>query len=101
MDDKWMIMYQLIDGVYEPVSSGNNIVPDENMDKVIHVPEEIARQSNKFTFDGEKLKRKPEAYIMSLDEIREDELQYVYDLHGGQTAEQKYEQSKNEIPIEM
>ena len=101
MDEKWMIMYQLIDGKYEPVLSGSNIVPDENMDKVIQVPEEVARQSNKFTFDGNKLKRKDGEYIMTLDEIMEGELQYTRSIHDGETAEQKYERRKNDIKIEM
>src|SRR5699024_408853 len=101
MDEKWMIMYQMINGKYEPVMSGSNIVPDENMDKVIHVPEEVARQSNKFTFDGKKLKRKDGEYIMTLEEIREDEMQYTHNLHDSEKAEQKYERRKNDIKIEM
>lgn len=101
MDKKWMIMYQVINGKYEPVMSGSNIVPDENIDKVIQVPEEVSRQAHKFTFDGEKLKRKDGEYIMTLEEIREDEMQYTRRLHDGETAEQKYERRKNDIKIEM
>lgn len=83
MDEKWMIMYRLIDDVYEPIQFGSDLVPMQNIDKVIHVPEEIARQAFKFEYDGEALTRKDGKYVMSLEQLREKELQDEKELHGG------------------
>ena len=74
--DNWLIMYKEVDGVLEPTQYGKNIVPNGNFDKVIQVPEEIARQANKFDFDGYKLIRKEGQIIYTLEELNEFETQY-------------------------
>ena len=74
--DNWLIMYKEVDGVLEPTQYGNNIVPNGNYDKVIKVPEDIARQANKFDFDGSKLIRKEGQRIHTIDELNEIEAQY-------------------------
>ena len=77
--DNWLIMYKEVNGVLEPTKYGNNIVPNGNFDKVIKVPEEIARQANKFDFDGSKLTRKEGQKIYSIEELNEFESQYEND----------------------
>ena len=74
--DNWLIMYKEINGVLEPTQYGNNIVPNGNFDKVIQVPEQVARQANKFEFDGSKLTRKEGQIIHTLEELNEFETQY-------------------------
>lgn len=74
--DNWLIMYKEVNGVLEPTQYGNNIVPNGNFDKVIQVPEEIARQANKFDFDGSKLMRKEGQRIHTVEELNELESQY-------------------------
>ena len=74
--DNWLIMYKEINGVLEPTQYGNNIVPNGNFDKVIQVPEQVARQANKFSFDGAKLTRKEGQRIHTLEELNEFETQY-------------------------
>lgn len=96
-----MIMYQMIDGVYEPSKFGSNIVPTENIDKVIQVPEEIAMQALKFDFDGETLKRKEGKYIMSLEEYKESERQNDIQVFGGNTPFAQQEEEANKIKIEF
>ena len=74
--DNWLIMYKEVNGVLEPTQYGNNIVPNGNYDKVIKVPEEIARQANKFDFDGSKLIRKEGQTIHTIEVLNELESQY-------------------------
>ena len=74
--DNWIIMYKEVNGVLEPTQYGNNIVPNGNFDKVIQVPEQVARQANKFDFDGSKLIRKEGQTIHTIEELNEFESQY-------------------------
>ena len=74
--DNWIIMYKEVDGVLEPTQYGKNIVPNGNFDKVIQVPEEIARQANKFDFDGVKLTRKEGQTIHTIEVLNKLESQY-------------------------
>ena len=74
--DNWIIMYKEVDGVLEPTQYGKNIVPNGNFDKVIQVPEEVARQANKFDFDGAKLTRKEGQTIHTIEVLNELESQY-------------------------
>ena len=78
--DNWMIMYKEGDGVLEPTQYGKNIVPNGNFDKVIQVPEKIARQANKFDFDGAKLTRKEGQRIHTVEELNEFEAHYEKEL---------------------
>jgi len=80
--DNWLIMYKEVNGVLEPTQYGNNIVPNGNFDKVIKVPEEVARQANKFDFDGMKLVRKDGQRIHSIEELNEIENQYEKNVVG-------------------
>jgi len=80
----WMIFYKLIDGVYEPFQFGCNLVPSDNVDKVIQVPEEIAVQATKFDFDGTKLTRKEGKRVLTLEELRESRRQEEVALNGGE-----------------
>lgn len=92
-------MYQLIDGKFVEKYAGSNIVPTENIDKVIQVPEEIARQAPKFSFDGQKLKRKDGEYILTLEQLNEKEKQKEIVLWGG--LPQHYVEEKEEGKIEV
>ena len=92
--DNWLIMYKEVNGVLEPTQYGNNIVPNGNYDKVIKVPEEIARQANKFDFDGSKLIRKEGQTIHTIDELNEFESQYEKE-----SGISKTEPSEEEIEI--
>ena len=92
--DNWLIMYKEVDGVLEPTQYGNNIVPNGNFDKVIKVPEEIARQANKFDFDGSKLMRKEGQRIHTVEELNELESQYEKETGISET-----EPSDEEIEI--
>ena len=83
--DNWLIMYKEVNGVLEPTQYGNNIVPNGNYDKVIKVPEEIARQANKFVFDGSKLTRKEGQIIHTIEELNEFESQYENELGISET----------------
>ena len=74
--DNWLIMYKEVDGVLEPTQYGNNIVPNGNFDKVIQVPEQVARQANKFDFDGSKLIKKEGQTIHTIEVLNELESQY-------------------------
>lgn len=97
----WMIMYQLIDGEYVEKYAGSNIVPTENIDKVIQVPEEIAKQSYKFYFDGNKLIRKENQYVMTLEQLKEFEAQSEIELWGGVPPHFNQGEDTNKIEIEM
>lgn len=74
--DNWLIMYKEVNGVLEPTQYGNNIVPNGNFDKVIQVPEQVARQANKFDFDGSKLVKKEGQTIHTIEVLNELESQY-------------------------
>src|SRR5699024_2332455 len=85
--DSWMIMYKIDNGVYEPFQYGKNLVPTDNIDKVIQVPEEIAVQATKFDFDGTKLTRKEGKHVLTLDELHEKYRQEEITLNGGEVPQ--------------
>ena len=87
-------MYKEVNGVLEPTQYGNNIVPNGNYDKVIKVPEEVARQANKFDFDGSKLIKKEGQIIHTIEELNEFETQYEKEAGSSET-----EPSDEEIEI--
>lgn len=101
MNNSWMIFYKLVDGQYELAQFGSNIVPTGNFDKVIQVPEEIARQAFKFEYDGNKLKRKEGFYVMTLEQLKEKELQNEIELWGEKPPHQEETKEKSEITIEF
>lgn len=65
----WLLFLKLINGEYEIVQSGVNIVPTEEFDKVLPTTEKIARQFEKVFFDGEKLRVKEGEELTSLVEL--------------------------------
>lgn len=65
----YLLFLKIIEGQYEIVKSGFNIVPTEAYDKVLPTTEQIARQSDKVFFDGEKLKLKENETLLSIEEL--------------------------------
>lgn len=65
----WLLFLKLMDGEYEIVQAGANIVPTEEFDKVLPTTEKIARQFEKVFFDGEKLRVKDNETLASLEEL--------------------------------
>lgn len=77
----WLIFFKLIDGKYEYVSAGYNLVPTEIVDKVLPVQEHVARQARKLEYDGEKLTLKDGETLLTLEEL--DEEQRNLDIQNG------------------
>lgn len=69
----WLLFLKIIDGNYEILQSGSNIVPTEEYDKVLPTTEKIARQSDKVYFDGTKLRLKDGETLLSVEELDEQE----------------------------
>lgn len=67
----WLLFLKIIDGKYEIMQSGSNIVPTEEYDKVLPTTERIARQSDKVYFDGNKLLIKEGESLMSVEDLNE------------------------------
>lgn len=65
----WLLFLKYIDGEYHIVQAGSDIVPTEDFDKVLPTTEQIARQSDKVYFDGEKLKLKDGETLLSVEEL--------------------------------
>lgn len=86
----WLLFLKLIDGKYEIVQAGANIVPTEAFDKVLPTTERIARQHEKVYFDGEKLKLKEEQELLTVEELNntiqepiiepKEEIKEIYDI---------------------
>lgn len=58
-----------IDGEFEIVLAGCDLVPNKAYDKVLPTTEKIARQADKVYFDGEKLRVKDNETLYSLEEL--------------------------------
>lgn len=65
----WLLFLKIIDGNYEILQSGSNIVPTEEYDKVLPTTEKIARQGDKVYFDGKRLKVKDGETLLSIEEL--------------------------------
>jgi len=86
----WLLFLKLIDGKYEIVQAGANIVPTEAYDKVLPTTERIARQHEKVYFDGEKLKLKEGQELLTVEELNntihepviepKEETKEIYDI---------------------
>ncbi|MEX3459318.1 hypothetical protein [Staphylococcus hominis] len=86
----WLLFLKLIDGKYEIVQAGANIVPTEAFDKVLPTTERIARQHEKVYFDGEKLKLKEGQELLTVEELNntihepviepKEEIKEIYDI---------------------
>ena len=94
--DNWSICFVLIDGEYEWIEAGKNIVIANQYDKVIPVREHVARQVDKLFFDGEKLKLRDGETLLSKDQL--DKQQYENDLANGLVAQ---EQSNEIVEVEF
>lgn len=77
----WLIFFKLIDGKYEYVSAGYNLVPTEIVDKVLPVEEHVARQARKLEYDGENLKLQEGETLLTLEELNEEQL--LLDVQNG------------------
>ena len=94
--ENWSICYVLIDGEYQWVEAGKNIIANGQYDKVIPVREHVARQVDKLFFDGEKLKLRDGETLLSKDQL--DKQQYESDLANGLVAQ---EQSNEIVEVEF
>lgn len=65
----WLLFLKYIDGEYQIMQAGSDIVPTEPFDKVLPTTEKVARQSEKVYFDGEKLKLKEGETLLSVEEL--------------------------------
>ncbi|HEC2155306.1 hypothetical protein [Staphylococcus delphini] len=87
----WLLFLNYENGKYHIKQAGSNLVPSEAYDKVLPTTEKIARQPEKVYFDGEQLRLKEGAELLTIDELnrRDDNLnvleevippQKVYDI---------------------
>lgn len=65
----WTLYLKIIDGNYEIIQAGSDIVPTQSYDKVLPTTERIARQPEKVYFDGEKLNVKENETLLSIEEL--------------------------------
>ncbi|MGA4513359.1 hypothetical protein ACPAY5_00585 [Staphylococcus caledonicus] len=66
---QWNLYLLKIDGEFEIVLAGCDLVPNKAYDKVLPTTEKIARQSDKVYFDGQKLKVKDGETLLSVEEL--------------------------------
>lgn len=66
---QWNLFLEKIDGEFEIVLAGCDLVPNKAYDKVLPTTERIARQADKVYFDGEKLRVKDNEVLSSLEEL--------------------------------
>lgn len=65
----WLLFMKLMDNEYYIVQAGCNMVPTDELDKVLPVEEYVARQSDKLIYDGQKLKVKEGETLLSVEEL--------------------------------
>lgn len=65
----WLLFLKIIDGEYYIVQAGCNMVPTDELDKVLPVEERVARQADKLIYDGKKLKVQEGETLLSLEEL--------------------------------
>lgn len=68
----WMLFLKLIDGEYEIVQAGYNLVPTKEYDKTLPTTERIARQFEKVYFDGDKLQVVEGETLLSVEELEQE-----------------------------
>lgn len=90
----WLLFLKVINGKYEIVQAGANIVPTEEFDKVLPTTEKIARQFEKVFFDGKRLKVKDGETLLSIEELN-----YIRDENDKVNTGQQ-EKMKNIYDIE-
>lgn len=67
----WMLFLKLVDGEYEIVQAGYNLVPTKEYDKTLPTTERIARQFEKVYFDGNNLKVLENEMLLSVEELND------------------------------
>lgn len=65
----WVLFLKMINGQYEVVQGGYNIVPTQVYDKVLPTTERIAKQLEKVYFDGERLRVKDGEELLPLESL--------------------------------
>lgn len=73
----WLLFLNKINGEYVIEQAGSNLVPNKEYDKVLPTTEQIARQSDKVYFDGEKLQLKEGAALLTVEELDMQEEQLI------------------------
>lgn len=68
----WMLFLKLVDGEYEIVQAGYNLVPTKEYDKTLPTTERIARQFEKVYFDGNNLKVLESETLLSVEELNRE-----------------------------
>lgn len=68
----WMLFLKLVDGEYEIVQAGYNLVPTKEYDKTLPTTERIARQFEKVYFDGNSLKVFESETLLSIEELNRE-----------------------------
>ncbi|MCE5089235.1 hypothetical protein [Staphylococcus devriesei] len=68
----WKLFLKLIDGEYEIVQGGYNLVPTQIYDKTLPTTEKIARQFEKVYFDGDKLQVVEGETLLSIEELNQE-----------------------------
>ncbi|RIL71328.1 hypothetical protein BUY49_07040 [Staphylococcus devriesei] len=68
----WMLFLKLVDGEYEIVQAGYNLVPTKEYDKTLPTTERIARQFEKVYFDGNSLKVLESEALLSIEELNRE-----------------------------
>lgn len=68
----WMLFLKLIDGEYEIVQGGYNLIPTQIYDKTLPTTERIARQFEKVYFDGNNLKVLESETLLSVEELNRE-----------------------------
>lgn len=68
----WMLFLKLIDGEYEIIQAGYNVVPTKEYDKTLPTTERIARQFEKVYFDGTNLQVVEGETLLSVEELDQE-----------------------------
>lgn len=75
----WVLFLKLINGEYEIVQAGYNLVPAQEYDKTLPTTEKIVSQFEKVYFDGEKLRLKEGESLLSIEELNAQNNQALED----------------------
>lgn len=75
----WVLFLKLINGEYEIVQAGYNLVPTQEYDKTLPTTEKIVSQFEKVYFDGEKLRLKEGETLLSIEELNAQNNQTLED----------------------
>lgn len=76
------ISYKKIDGEYVLAVYGVGVLIDDDFDVVLSVEEHIAKQAEKFIYNGKELKLKNGENLYSLERLNEEELAHDINIGG-------------------